>query len=88
MTNFLVRTRYAIKTAYFFCVALINNRIAEFLDRRMETKSRRWTAQSVDGGLVPLGKINLSQATEKACKLGHVIWVDVEQAIIFYRGKA
>lgn len=85
MKNFLVRSRYAVKTAFFFCIAFCNNVIAEYLDNRMETKKRRWTGMGTFGaGVVPLGKVNMDQATEKVAQFGTVVNVDVEQAIIFY----
>ena len=86
--NFLVRSRYAIKTAYFFCIAIRNNLIAEFLDWRLETKKRRWTALGTFGsGVVPLGRCSLQEATERTGKFGTVASCDVEQAIIYYSEK-
>ena len=88
MTNFLVRSRYAFKTAYYFCVAYINNRIAEYLDSRLENKPRRWIAKGTFGaGTVPLGKVNMAEATKQTSRFGTVANVDVEQAIVFYSEK-
>lgn len=88
MTQFFPRTRYALKSSYYFCVAFVKNSIAEFLDSRMENKKRKWTAQGTfNAGVVPLGKCNMTTATERAAKFGAVVSVDVEQAIIFYREK-
>ena len=85
MNNFLVRSRYAVKTAYYFCIAFSKNLIAEFLDRRLETKKRRWTALGTFGsGMVPLGKVNMDEATQKVSGFGTVVSIDVEQATVFY----
>ena len=86
--NFLVRFRYAIKTAYFFCLAYLNQSVANFLDWRMEAKRRRWTAIGTFGsGLVPLGKVNMNRAMDKTAKFGTIVKIDVEGAIIFYSSK-
>lgn len=86
MKNILVRSRYAMKTAFFFCIAFRNNLIAEFLDWRFETRKRPWTAiGTFASGVVPLGRCNLEQATFRTTGLGMIINVDVEQAIIFYK---
>ncbi len=86
--NLLMRSRYAAKTAYFFCVAYFNQSIANYLDRRLETKKRHWTAYGVFGsGVVPLGKCTLAKATEKTSKFGTVTFCDVPQAAIFYSEK-
>lgn len=86
MTNILVRSRYAVKTAYFFLVAFRNNLIAEFLDWRLEITKRQWTAIGTLGaGKVSLGKVNQHEATDKVAKWATVISCDVEMAIIFYK---
>ena len=86
MKNFLVRTRYAVATAYYFCVAFTNNLIAEFLDWRFENKKRKWTAMGTQGsGIVPLGKLRKHQAMDKVAKWATIISVDVEMGIIFYK---
>lgn len=88
MENFLVRTRAVILTAYYQFIAFRNNLIVEFLDRRQETKKRRWTAKGTFGaGTVPLGKVNMNTAVEKTAKFGTVINVDIEFAIVFYAEK-
>jgi hypothetical protein len=86
MKNILVRSRYAMKTAYFFLIAFRNNLIAEFLDRRFINRKRYWSAIGTLGaGKVSLGKVNQHEATEKVCKFATVISCDVEMAIIFYK---
>ena len=87
-TNFLVRTRAAILGAYYFLIAIRNNLIAEFLDRRLQNKKRYWTAYGTFGsGVVPLGRVNLAKATIKVSRFGTVIFVDVSKAAIFYSEK-
>jgi hypothetical protein len=86
MKNILVRSRYAVKTAYYFCIAFRNNLIAEFLDWRCENEKRQWTAIGTFGaGMIPLGKVTLHEATEKVAKFATVISCDVGMAIIFYK---
>lgn len=88
MTQLFPRARYAAKTAFYFCEAFCKNLIAEFLDRRLETKRRKWTAMGTFGaGYVPLGKVNMDEATQKVAGFGTVVNVDVEQAIVFYSEK-
>ena len=87
-TNFLVRTRAAILGAYYFLIAIRNNLIAEFLDRRLQNKKRYWTAYGTFGaGVVPLGKCNMVEATKRTAKFGTIVSADVEQAAIFYSEK-
>ena len=87
-TNFLVRTRAAIRTAHYITVAFCNNLIAEFLDQRMRNKKRYWTAYGTFGaGVVPLGKCNMVAAIYRTGKFGTVVTADVEQAAIFYSEK-
>jgi hypothetical protein len=86
--NFLGRTALVIKTLYYFTTAVLNQEIAAYLDRRMENKKRQWKAIGTFGsGVVPLGKCNMAEATEKTSKFGAVSYADVEQAIIFFNEK-
>jgi hypothetical protein len=88
MKNILVRSRYAVRTAYFFVIAFRNNLIAQFLDWRFVNRKRQWIAMGTFGsGNVPLGKVNQHEATEKVCKFATVVSCDVEMAIIFYKEK-
>jgi len=83
--NFLARTRYAIKTLYLFTNNVLNQEIADYLDRRLETKKRLWQAVGTFGsGVVPLGKCNMAEATKRTGQFGTVAYADVEQATIFY----
>jgi len=77
-----------ILEAYYFLIAFRNNLIAEFLDRRLQTKKRAWTAYGTLGsGVVPLGKCNMIEATKRTAIFGTVVSSDVEQAAIFYSEK-
>jgi hypothetical protein len=72
----------------YFIEAYIKNRIAEYLDRRLENKRRYWTAYGTFGsGVTPLGKCSLAQATKKTSKFGTVVFCDVPNASIFYSDK-
>ena len=83
--HFFARTRAVIKILYYFTIGFLNGLLAEYLDRRLETKKRRWTALGTLGsGVVPLGKVNMDKAIEKTGKFGTVVNVDVEQATVFY----
>ena len=82
------RIQYAAKTAYYFCVAYMNQRIANYLDWRLEYGRRRWTAYGTFGsGVVPLGRVTLAKATLKVSRFGTVVFVDVAKAAIFYSEK-
>lgn len=83
--NFFVRSRYALKTATYFCLAYLNQSIANYLDRRLENKKRYWTAYGTFGaGVVPLGKVNMIEAIELTSRFGTVVKCDVEQAKTFF----
>lgn len=82
------RLQYAALTAYYFCLAYVNQGIANYLDRRLETKRRYWIAYGTFGsGVVPLGKVTLAKATRKVSRFGTVVFCDVEKAKIFYSEK-
>ncbi len=74
-----------IKMIYFFAVAYCKNFLIEKYNARIENKKRHWKAYGTfGGGVVPLGKINQTEAIETAKGLGTVVYCDPEQAAIFY----
>ena len=61
---------------------------AEWRHNRLPKRRRRWQALRVlGGGVVPLGKINQEKAIEKTSKIGSIVFVDTECAVIMYRDK-
>jgi len=76
--NTLASARDRIATAY---VDLHNS--------RLDKKKRDWTAVRVGGGgIVPLGRVNMTEAREAVAKFGVVQYVDKEVAYIMYSDKS
>lgn len=60
----------------------------ECMNTRLERKRRKWVAHKIDGGgVVPLGKLNQSEAIDKVAQWGNVAFVDTEVATIMYHDR-
>ena len=68
--------------------ALFHNFRVEWSNRRLENKRREWKAvKTGGGGLVPLGRLNQSEAIEKTARFGSIDYVDTEVATIMFSDK-